>query len=217
MEKMSHWGTPIALSALVLTGMGSLQPPATAVTPTTTAEIAQATEPTTTQPTGGGLVGQCRTAKQRIFIYTQRSTNSQTIRTLAPGERVTLADNGSGGWIAISTPETGYVQTRDLAACSGGPIADKPKPDSGSGSTGSLCRIVTYRGTEGLVIRRSPDKTSTRVGGVDFGDRVTLRTSPLSYKLDNEKRAWVELTAPVAGWVSYGFPSTKSTNLGLCR
>ncbi len=218
MKKMSHWAKPVALFAIVLSAVGSMKAPA-AVSGTTPANTIQDSEPTSFQRQGnfrlaqGGLVGQCRAAKQRIFVYSQRSTTSQTIRTLAPNEQVTLADNGSGGWIAISSPATGYVQANNLTACSGVVVKPTPTPNQ----TSSLCRVVTYNGPEGgLAVRSRPEKSAPRIAGVYLGSRVTLRTSPPPSTLDREGRAWVEITAPSRGWISNGFPSTKSTNTGPC-
>jgi hypothetical protein len=229
MKKMSRWGKPIALFTLGLSVVGSLNFPTPAIS-STTANTIQQSEQTSVQPGGNlqlaqALVGQCRAAKSRIFVYTQRSLSSQTIRTLAAGEQVILADNGSAGWIAISAPVTGYVQAKDLTTCSGVNPTPRPTPSpSPSPSptpsptpTTSRCRVITYRGAEGMAVRTAPGKNGTRVGGVNFGNRVTLRTSPPTFTFDNERRAWVEITAPVAGWISYGFPSSNSTNLGPCR
>lgn len=227
MKKMSHWGKPVALSALLLSVAGILKAPATATSSTTTAKTTQKSEPTLLQRQGNfqvvqNLVGQCRVAKQRIFVYTQRSETSQTLRTLAPDEQVTLADNGVRGWIAISEPEVGYVRAEDLTKC---PQAAKPKPTTTTSTTTTtnttatklgLCRIVTYKGTEGLAIRERPDKNSPRVGGVYPGNTVTLKQDPPQFVLDKEGRAFVELTAPTSGWLSYGFPNSKSANIGAC-
>jgi hypothetical protein len=234
MKKMSRWGKPIALFTLGLSVVGSLNFPNPVMSSTTTANPIQQSEQTSVQPGGNlqlaqALVGQCRAAKSRIFVYTQRSLSSQTIRTLAAGEQVTLADNGSAGWIAISAPVTGYVQARDLTTCSGVNPTPRPtpsptptpnptpSPNPSPNPTTSLCRVITYKGAEGMAVRTAPGKNGTRVGGVNFGNRVTLRTSPPPFTFDAERRAWVQITAPVAGWISYGFPSSNSTNLGPCR
>ncbi|MBD1935068.1 MULTISPECIES: SH3 domain-containing protein [Cyanophyceae] len=214
MKTKSHWAMPVTLFAVGLTAAGGLNLSATAVTNSTTYSSIQESQPNSIQPQGElllaqGLVGQCRAVNQRIFVYAQRSTTSQTIRTLAPNETVTLADNGSAGWIAINAPATGYVQAQYLKPCTG---ANNPPPVQPS----SLCRVVTYRGSEGLAIRSGPNKTGTRVGGIRLGDRVTLAKSPPDLTYDSDRRAWVQITAPVAGWISYGYPSSNSLNVGRC-
>ncbi|MCA1992702.1 MAG: SH3 domain-containing protein, partial [Coleofasciculus sp. S288] len=150
MKTMSHWGKPVALFAIGLSVVGSLQTPASAVPSFAIASSIEKSNPasllaqdTPAQPAAapGSLVGQCRAAKQRIFVYSQRSTSSQTLRTLAVNEQVTLADNGSGGWIAISAPVTGYVQAANLKLCQG----QTTPPDE---TTSNLCRVANV----GLVI-----------------------------------------------------------------
>lgn len=225
MKKMSHWGKPVALFALVLSAVGSLKAPATAVSSTTTANSMQKSESTSFQPPGNyqlaqTLVGQCRAPKERVFVYSQRSTTSQTIRTIGPNDQVTLADDGAAGWIAISSPTVGYVRVSELTAC---PAANRPNPapspapSSALTQTTSLCRTVLYSGPEGgLAIRSGPDRSAPRVGGAQLGERVRLRTSPPPTTLDKDGRSWVEVTAPSRGWISYGYLNSKSINLGLC-
>lgn len=207
MKMKSFWGQPVALM-VVLSAVSSLIAPAQAL-PEQTTETMQLAQ--------RDLVGQCRAAKQRLPIYRQPATSSPSDRILATAERVTLADNGNGnGWIRISTPIAGFVEAANLTTCSGvvvNPTPPKPAPVP----TSSLCRVVTYNGPEGgLAIRSRPDRTAARIDGVKFGDRVTLRTSPPPSNLDKDGRDWVELTAPSRGWISNGFPSSRSMNIGNC-
>lgn len=212
MKKISYWGQPIAVFALVMSAVGSLMTPTTAAPSTKTDNIQQLAQ--------RDLVGQCRAAKTRIAIHREPSTTSQADRILVTDERVTLADNGNNqGWIRISTPIAGFVQAQSLTSCSGvvaNPTPNRPAP-APSATTSSLCRIVTYNGPEGgLAIRSRPDRAAPRTDGVKLGDRVTLRTSPPPLNLDKDGRDWVEVIAPSRGWISRGFPSTQSTNLGVC-
>lgn len=209
MKMISYWGQPVALLVLVLSGFGSLITPAQAV-PENNLQLAQR-----------DLVGQCRAAKQRLPIHRQPTTSSQADRVLATDEQVTLADNGNGnGWIRISAPIAGFVEASNLTACSGNVVVNPkpaPAPKPTPAPTSSLCRVVTYNGPEGgLAIRSRPDRAAARTDGVKLGDRVTLRTSPPPTNLDKDGRDWVELTAPSRGWISNGFPSSKSMNLGNC-
>lgn len=225
MKKMSHWGNPVALCAVVLSAVG-MNAPTAAIASTTTANNIEKSEPTSLQRQGNfqlaqGIVGQCRVAKQRIFVYSQRSETSQTLRTLAPDEKVTIADNGVRGWIGINEPEVGYVRAEDLTKCP--ESAARPKPTTttttttNTTTTGSgVCRVVIYKGLEGLAIRDQPDRNARRVGGVYPGNQVTLKSDPPEQKVDSEGRAFIEVTAPTAGWISYGYPSAKSSNLGPC-
>lgn len=151
----------------------------------------------------------CRAAKQDIYIYRQRSTASLRIRQLPLNSQVTLAGTASDGWIAISSPERGFVQTESLKRC------DRVSPAVAPRTTASeLCRRVTYDGDEGLNIREQPSTDSVVVGRGFLGDLVTLKT--LNPILDSNGREWVEITFPVAGWISNGFPSQGDINLQRC-
>ena len=193
MKKTSHWRKPIALFTVILSTVVGLNAPGTAVTSLPTDNT---TESPSTIQLAQGLVGQCRAAKQRIFVYTERSATSQTVRTIGLDEEVTLADSGSAGWIAISSPATGYVQARDLKPCKGG-----NQPDSGSGA--GVCRKVTV--AQGLTIRQSASPSAALVGGVLSGNTVKL-TNPKQSQKDSQGRTWIQITAPKAGWISSGFP-----------
>jgi hypothetical protein len=217
MKRISNWGKSAALLVFGISTLGGLNAPATASsnTPSSQTSLKQGN-----LQLAQGLVGECRAAKRRIFVYTDRALSSKTIRTLEPNTEVTLAGNGLGGWIGISAPETGYVEAKDLKSCSD--TSSNPQPTDTSGntkpttpsSTASLCRVVTQ--AQGLSIRKGANGSSARVGGVDVGNRVTLKVNPPKWTSDDTGRAWVEITAPTAGWVSYGFPSKKATNLGPC-
>jgi len=152
-----------------------------------------------------GLSGQCRAAARSIFIYAERST-ANPIRALQADEQVTLAEaSGRDGWIAIRSPISGFVQAKDLKPCDG--PTPPPPPNR--------CRRVIYEEEEGLTIRETPNTNSARVGGVFFGDRVTL-SDPPQFRLDDAGREWVRITAPTPGWLSNGFPQLGDINLKAC-
>ena len=206
MKKMSHWGKSAAFLALGLSAIGSLNASATAVPNTTTTNIIQDSKPTSFQPQSnfqlaqGGLVGQCRAAKDRIFVYTQRSTTSQTLRTLAPNEQVTLADNGTGGWIAISAPATGYVQAANLKSCTTGTGGTG---GTGGGTQSNVCRVANVA----LAVRQGPGLTAASAGGVAAQQTVRLANPQQSQTNSAEgNRTWVRIVAPRTGWISSGFP-----------
>lgn len=213
MKKLSHWGKPIAVLALVLGSVGGLNAAPIAVTGNTTANSTQKSQLNNVSGRQGnvqlaqGLVGQCRAAKQRIFIYPERSTTSQSIRTLAPNEQVTLADTGAAGWIAISAPVAGYVRASDLKPCPGGTRPPEPQPSSQGGTQGgpNVCRNVVAP-PEGLAVRNTPVLSAPRVSGVYVGNTVKLATPRESQK-DSQGRTWVKITQPTNGWISSGFPN----------
>lgn len=209
MKMKSFWGQPVALM-VVLSAVSSLIAPAQAI-PEQTTETMQLAQ--------RDLVGQCRAANQRLPIYRQPTTSSPSDRILVTGEQVKLADNGNNnGWIRISAPIAGFVEASNLRNC-GGVVVNPtpPRPAPAPAPTNSLCRVVIYNGPEGgLAIRSRPDRTAPRTDGVKFGDRVTLRTSPPPINLDKDGRDWVEVTAPSRGWISNGYPSSRSMNIGYC-
>lgn len=190
MKQLSYWGKSATALVFALSAV-------TTVSSNTTANVTQQSELNLSGRQDNvllaqGLVGQCRAAKQQIFIYSERSTTSKTVRTLAVNQEVTLADTGTGGWIAISAPVAGYVQTRDLKACSTG---SKPP------TTGSVCRVPKI----GLAIRQNPVKSAVVIGGVGPQDTVRL-VDPRESQKDADGRTWIRISAPVAGWISSGFP-----------
>ena len=160
-------------------------------------------------PTGPILVNQCRAAKQDTYIYQQPSTASLRIRQLSANSQVILASNGSDGWIAISSPERGFVQTDNLRTCDRAtnfsPPPPNPNPNPG------LCRRVSDIVANGLNIRRQPNTDSESIGSVVPGDIVIL-SSNLS-TVDNQGRSWVEIEFPIQGWISEGLQNGGQLNL----
>jgi hypothetical protein len=224
MKTINSWGKPFTILALGLSIVGYLNAPSTAVTDTTTANVAQKPELNSSGYQGNiqlaqSVVSQCRAAKQRIFVYPERSTSSQSIRTLAPDEQVTLADSGAAGWVAISFPVAGYVQAIDLKPCPGGtrppdtqpPNTQPPNtqpPSSGGSQTGAnICRNVIAP-PEGLAVRNTPVSSAPRIAGVYVGNTVRL-ASPRETQKDSQGRTWVRITAPSTGWISSGYPDTN--------
>jgi hypothetical protein len=218
MKTIARWGKPVAILALGLSSVAYLNAPSTAVTDTTTTNVTQKSNVNSFMHQSSvqlaqGLVGQCRAAKQRIFVYPERSTTSQSIRTLAPNELVTLADTGAAGWIAISAPIAGYVRASDLKSCPGGtrPPTPTPTPDTqppseqGSQGGSNVCRKVISP-PEGLAVRNTPVISAPRISGVYVGNTVKL-VSPRESQKDSQGRTWVRISEPSTGWISSGFPN----------
>lgn len=195
MEKPMKQPTSLQLSAGLMTvtiatiGIGI---PAFGATPSQPTSLAQ-----------GSLIGQCRAVNKQVSVYKQAATISPIVSTLITQTQVTLADNGSNGFIGISSPVSGYVQTANLKPCSG----TTPPP------TGNTCRRVLQ--PLGLAIRQAASPNAAAVGGVANLERVELTTTPATVKKGPDGRNWVQISKPVAGWVSNGFPGGNS-NLGLC-
>jgi Bacterial SH3 domain len=224
MDLIRAWGKPITILAVLSIAAGGINIPANAGnsnSPSNTTSspkqspVPNPSEKPTPQPSvipfANTLIGQCRAAKRSIFIYSQPNTTSKSVRTLAAGEEVILADNGSAGFIAISSPTPGFVEAKDLTSC-GGKISTPTPTPSGNG-----CRKVADKDKVGLVVRSQPNRTGSVVGGVGYGTTVTLKTDPPQYSKDSNGRSWVEITAPLSGWVSNGFPEAKTTNLVSCE
>ncbi len=150
------------------------------------------------------IIGQCRAVNKKVSVYKQASTTGSTVSTLNPETRVTLADTGSGGFIGISSPVSGYIQTANLKPCTGTPTTPP---------TGNTCRRVLQ--PLGLSIRREPSPTAVYVGGVANLARVSLTTNPATARLGADGRNWIQIASPVAGWVSNGFPGGRG-NLTAC-
>lgn len=226
MNTIAQWGKPVAMLAIAVSTVGYLNTPSSAVTESTTANFRQTqkSESNVSERQGNvqlaqGIVGQCRAAKQRIFVYPERSTSSQSIRTLAPNELVTLADTGAAGWIAISAPIAGYVRASELKPCPGGTRPPTPAPTPAPTptptptptpsptptSSANSCRKVIYP-PEGLAVRNTPVITSPRISGVYVGNTVKL-ASPRQSQKDSQGRTWVLISSPTTGWISSGYPS----------
>jgi hypothetical protein len=165
------------------------------------------------------LIGQCRQTNQPTPFYeTRGGTNPKPADTLPANTKVTLSDNGMNGLIGISTPRNGFVPASHLKLCSGGSTGGNTTGGNTGTTppvaTGSKCRQVALP-KEGLVIRKSPTTDSAKVGGVGFGERLQLTTDPATVKQGSDGRNWVEISQPVAGWVSNGYPARA--NLTSCR
>ncbi len=165
-----------------------------------------------TMAQSGSLTGQTRCAKQSTAIFAQRSAASPVVRALSENQAMTLSENAaSGGFIAVSAPATGFVQTVTLRLCptSGG------TPPGGTPSPTATCRRVSQ--TQGLIVRQGANVSSPVVGGVDFNSQVFLTTNPATASTDSSGRIWVRLAKPVAGWVSNGFQNAPGSNLVNCQ
>lgn len=79
-------------------------------------------------------------------------------------------------------------------------------------TTSDLCRQVFE--PQGLAIRRRPTPNSPRVGGVRYRDEVTLVRNSEGIRGPGG-RTWIEITYPVRGFISNGYPDGRS-NLVLC-
>lgn len=146
--------------------------------------------------------GECRAVNRPTPVFQQASTVSDAITILPVNRQVTAADAGSGGFLRISAPVNGYVQTGVLKLCGDTPPAN-------------TCRRVVSP-PEGLLIRSGPSTTSATVGGVGVGERVFTTTDPATSQRESSGRVWIQINRPVAGWVSNGFQGGQG-NLVYCQ
>ncbi len=145
------------------------------------------------------LTGQCRQLNRQVAVFTAPNCNSGASRLLPQGGRVTLnANQATNGFIEIQGG--GFVQTANLTNC--------------TTPTGNLCRRVIQ--TEGLVIRQNPDPNSRQTGFAPFNSQVTLTTDPPTAQTGPQIRSWIQVSAPNPGWISNGFVSGGTSNLGRC-
>jgi uncharacterized protein YgiM (DUF1202 family) len=210
MKSMCIWSKALALSlvlsAVFLSTVGTLEATASPTTSTSTTNIAQESAPNSlpenfqlAQADAASAAGECRRVNRKVDIFSEPSVASaSTVRaTLENGSRVTLAGSGSNGWVAVSSPVSGYVIARYLYSttdCGGTTPPPPPPPQS--------CRRVVAP-SEGLSVRSGPGTNFSRVGSVFVGD--TLRVTGEA-RSDADGRRWVQISRPISGWVSSGFP-----------
>lgn len=210
MKRMSHGGRYIALFAVVFSTAGGMQATATVLS-RSAADNSRLTPESMLLQNRSNVqlaqrVGECRAAARPTFIYQERSTTNR-IRALQSNEQVILAEaGGRDGWIAISSPISGFVQTKDLKRCGEDPSLRVRQ---------NLCRQVIHEGVEGVAVREEPEITSSQVSTVFFGDRVTLANPP-EFITDGMGREWAKLATPSVGWMSNGIPARGDINLVAC-
>lgn len=145
------------------------------------------------------LRGQCRAVRRAAFVYKSRSLDSMTVMRLDPDQTVILAENSAvNGFIAIETPELGYVQIANLKPCtpnSGTRPTPSPTPNPNNPGVG-LCRRITSR--NGLDLWSQPESR-------DFVARLPMKstvylTDPPAVRQGSGDRLWIRIARPVPGW-----------------
>lgn len=92
------------------------------------------------------------------------------------------------------------------------PTANPMQGESMQIAQANLCRRV--RVPEGLIIRERPDPSSRLLGSVGYNGTVTLIENYQAIK-GPDNRNWLQISGPIAGYVSNGFPAQQS-NLIYC-
>jgi hypothetical protein len=180
------------------------------------------------QDSAGGSSDLCRkilTPPEGLNIRAKATSTSAIVGGVGKGETVTLTTSpattqkeGSRTWVQISAPAAGWISNGvmspgHLIMCGTTP-APKPEPKPEPKPTGSRCRRV-INPPEGLVIKSDASRSSSTVGGLALGEKMTLSNDPATTKKDGEGRTWMQIESPQAGWVSNGFGGGKG-NVGMC-
>ncbi len=226
MKTKSQWGQRMALLSSAVLAAGSLNLPAQAGVENSavnnndgSVEIAQASL--------------CRrvNVKQGLTVRAAANSNSAVVGGVELNRQVTLVEgfrniSGPDGrvWVEISAPVRGFVSAgypnslNNLVNCNNTSAAQPATQPTAqptaqpAATTANLCRQVDRRAApQGLLVRADATPASALRGSVPTGGKVTLVSG---YQLVRDKsgatRNWVQITAPVAGFVS-------ANSLIMCR
>ncbi|NES07174.1 MAG: hypothetical protein F6K22_32880 [Okeania sp. SIO2F4] len=100
----------------------------------------------------------------------------------------------------------------EITQISGNTIQISPKITQIFEESASLCRLVNDK--QGLIVQKRPTPNSPTVGSVDPNQQVTLIEGYRNIR-GPAGRTWVEITSPISGFVSRGFPGNEN-NLIEC-
>ncbi|HLO49022.1 MAG TPA: SH3 domain-containing protein [Kamptonema sp.] len=231
MKKMSRWHKPAAMLSLFAIAAGTVQISAIAQGVAVTSNTRQ-NAPSSASQIAQATASLCRkvTAQEGLVIREKPSLTSRQVGSAPLNSQITLVEaanvlQASDGrlWVEISSPVRGYISNgyansqSNLGTCSGTANNPPQNPPAGNGNTGgnsgaNLCRQVEPRvAPRGLAVRADASAASAYRGGVPANSKVTLVQN---YKLvldkSGQNRNWVEITSPVAGFVS-------AQSLIMCR
>lgn len=229
MKNMSPWNKPAALLSLFAIALGTVQISAIAQSAAATTNLSQ-NAPSSTSQIAQATVSLCRkvTAPQGLVVREKPSLTSRQVGSAPLNSQITLVEAGnvlqaSDGrlWVEISAPVKGYISNgyanneSNLATCSGSannPPQNSPGNETATNTAANLCRQVEPRvAPRGLAVRADASAASAYRGGVPANSKVTLVQN---YKLvldkSGQSRNWVEISSPVAGFVS-------AQSLIMCR
>ncbi|MDX2213792.1 MAG: hypothetical protein SFY66_10955 [Oculatellaceae cyanobacterium bins.114] len=154
------------------------------------------------------LVGQCRQTLRVERVYGSADLAAVRVTDIQAGTPVTLANEPNRpnfGWVQISTPIGGYIQTAFLVPCRAVPnTVPFNNPPSNSPAVGSTCGIVTAQFP--LTIRRAPNTAAAATDALLFpgdGFRIVGRPQVQAQPASENGRIWVEIDRfGVTGWVA---------------
>jgi hypothetical protein len=231
MKKVNNWHQRAALLSWFAIAASSL--PISAIAQGTTAPSNNSqNSPSNVSQIAQAMPNLCRkiTAKQGVVVREKPSMASRQIGIVVFNSQVnlveaanTLQDSEGHLWVEIASPIKGYISNgfanseSNLGVCTATPVVPPIVPPSNNGNNGgnnnqNLCRQVEPRvAPRGLAVRAEASAASAYRGGVPAMAKVTLAPN---YKLildkSGQNRNWVEITSPVAGFVS-------AQSLIMCR
>lgn len=231
MKKISRLHKPAAMLSLFAIALGTVQISAIAQGATATSNLSQ-DAPSSASQIAQATASLCRkvTAPQGLVVREKPSLTSRQVGSAPLNSQITLVEaanalQASDGrlWVEISAPVKGYISNgyanneSNLGICSGTANNPPQTPPTGNetatGTTATnLCRQVEPRvAPRGLAVRADASAASAYRGGVPANSKVTLVQN---YKLvldkSGQSRNWVEISSPVAGFVS-------AQSLIMCR
>jgi len=229
MKNMSPWNKPAALLSLLAIALGTVQISAIAQGVAAISNLSQ-DAPSSASQIAQATASLCRkvTAPQGLVVREKPSLTSRQVGSAPLNSQITLVEaanvlQASDGrlWVEISAPVRGYISNgyanneSNLATCSGmgNNPQNSPGNETATGNTAAnLCRQVEPRvAPRGLAVRADASAASAYRGGVPANTKVTLVQN---YKLvldkSGQSRNWVEISSPVAGFVS-------AQSLIMCR
>lgn len=148
------------------------------------------------------LTGQCRRTGRLERVYSEGNLESATVRDLDSGFSVILAgavNQPSFGWVRISSPVNGYIQTPFLKLC------DTPPQRFD-------CGIVTQ---PDLALKPTPATEPQPIGTLFFeqGFRITGRPEVQTTPPAHSGRVWVPIERfGQVGWVIETTPDAFGRN-----
>jgi len=162
-------------------------------------------------------IGQCRQLHRVERIYSAGDLAADRIADLPSGTRITLAsevNQPTVGWVRMSYPVTGYIQTAFLVPC-GAPAAAplNPPPVSRPPSTAAICGVVI---PPFLTVRSGPATTFPALIDLNHADvfRLTGNTQTQTQPLNEQGRLWVNIErSGITGWVAETGPQGLGNNL----
>jgi hypothetical protein len=150
------------------------------------------------------LIGQCRQTIRLERVYGAADLGAVRVIDVQPNTTVTLAGEAnrpSAGWVQISTPVGGYIQTAFLVACNRAVPNTLPPVTP---PVSNACGVVITESP--LTIRQAPNTAAAETGALLFsndGFRILGRSQVQTQPAAENGRVWVEIERlGVRGWVA---------------